>query len=88
MEKELAQIQLSAGQLCSAKDALLGQFDLSLQPSPGLITSESTDSPKAVKSDELGEKQGPRKAVQEEETTLRALEEENQRSAHSLPPLN
>lgn len=56
LEKELAQIQLSTGQLPKAKDALFGQVDLiSPQPSTWLITSESIKSLKAIKSDELSE---------------------------------
>lgn len=41
LEKEPAQIQLSAEQLCKANDALLGQFELiPQQPSTGSMTTE------------------------------------------------
>ncbi|XP_038394861.1 thyroid receptor-interacting protein 11-like isoform X2 [Canis lupus familiaris] len=86
LEKELAQIQLSIGELCNAQDHLLGKPDVScLQPSTE--SSESEEPLKAFKSDSATESppwlqeevEELRKSVQDRETTIRTLQEDNQR---------
>ncbi|CAK7305144.1 Thyroid receptor-interacting protein 11 [Vulpes lagopus] len=86
LEKELAQIQLRIGELCNAQDRLLGKLDVScLQPSTQ--SSESEEPLKAFTSDSATESppwlqeevEELRKSVQDRETTIRTLQEDNQR---------
>ncbi|CAD7683670.1 unnamed protein product [Nyctereutes procyonoides] len=89
LEKELAQIQLRVGELCNAQDRLLGKLDVScLQPSTQ--SSESEEPLKAFTSDSATESppwlqeevEELRKSVQDRETTIRTLQEDNQRLMH------
>nr|XP_025867170.1 thyroid receptor-interacting protein 11-like [Vulpes vulpes] len=86
LEKELAQIQLRIGELCNAQDRLLGKLDVRcLQPSTQ--SSESEEPLKAFTSDSATESppwlqeevEELRKSVQDRETTIRTLQEDNQR---------
>ncbi|KAF6125276.1 hypothetical protein HJG60_009795 [Phyllostomus discolor] len=53
LKEDLAQIQLSIGHICNAKDAPLGDLDFfSLQASTGSFTSESEGSFKTIESDD------------------------------------
>ncbi|XP_064440023.1 thyroid receptor-interacting protein 11-like [Mirounga angustirostris] len=91
LEKELAQIQLSIGELCNAKDLLLGKLDvIFLEPSPDC--SESADSLEPVKSDRVGEAsellqvevEELRKSMQEKDRMIRTLQEDKQRWTDSV----
>ncbi|XP_032182750.1 thyroid receptor-interacting protein 11-like [Mustela erminea] len=80
LEKELAQLQLRIGELCNAKDLLLGNLDV-------IFLQTSSDSRKAVKSDPVSEaSQVIREEVEElrksgrgKETRIRTLQEDQQR---------
>ncbi|XP_025721963.2 thyroid receptor-interacting protein 11-like, partial [Callorhinus ursinus] len=91
LEKELAQMQLSNGELCNAKDLLLGKLDvIFLQPSTD--SSESADSLEAMKSDRVSEAsqllqeevEELRKSMQEKDTMIRTLQEDKQRWIDSV----
>ncbi|XP_045848902.1 thyroid receptor-interacting protein 11-like [Meles meles] len=86
LEKELAQVQLHMGELCNAKDLLLGNLDtIFLQPSSD--SAETANSLKAMKSDLVSESsQGLQEEVEElrksgqgKETMIRTLQEDQQR---------
>ena len=86
LEKELAQLQLRIGELCNAKDLLLGNLDaIFLQPSSD--SAESADSLKATKSDLVSESsqvlreevEELRKSGQGKDTMIRTLREDRQR---------
>uniref|UniRef100_A0A8I3MFR5 Thyroid hormone receptor interactor 11 n=1 Tax=Canis lupus familiaris TaxID=9615 RepID=A0A8I3MFR5_CANLF len=86
LEKELAQIQLRIGELCNAQDRLLGKLDVSCLH-PSTQSSESEEPLKAFTSDSATESppwlqeevEELRKSVQDRETTIRTLQEDNQR---------
>uniref|UniRef100_A0A8C0LCM8 Thyroid hormone receptor interactor 11 n=1 Tax=Canis lupus dingo TaxID=286419 RepID=A0A8C0LCM8_CANLU len=86
LKKELAQIQLRIGELCNAQDRLLGKLDVSCLH-PSTQSSESEEPLKAFTSDSATESppwlqeevEELRKSVQDRETTIRTLQEDNQR---------
>ncbi|ELW48878.1 Thyroid receptor-interacting protein 11 [Tupaia chinensis] len=88
--QELAEIQLSIGQLCNTKDDLLGKLCvISPQASSGSLLSESL---KASQSDGLSESnplfqqdmEQLRKSLQEDDATTRTLQENNDRLSYSV----
>ncbi|XP_036267486.1 thyroid receptor-interacting protein 11 isoform X3 [Pipistrellus kuhlii] len=88
---ELAQVQHSIGQLCNTKDLLLGKLDIiSPQFSSGsLLASQSAESLKAAKSETLSEApqqeiEELRKLLQEKDTAIRTLQENNHRLSNSI----
>ncbi|XP_029093525.1 thyroid receptor-interacting protein 11 isoform X2 [Monodon monoceros] len=89
--QELAQVQHSIGQLCNTKDLLLGKLDIiSPQLSSGsLLTSQSAESLRTIKSDVLSESSKQeieelRKSLQEKDATIRTLQENNHRLSDSI----
>uniref|UniRef100_A0A8C0XLR3 Thyroid receptor-interacting protein 11 n=1 Tax=Castor canadensis TaxID=51338 RepID=A0A8C0XLR3_CASCN len=87
--QELAQVQHSIGQLCSAKDLLLGKLDI-MSPQ---LSSGSSFTPEAA-SESAGLSESPsflqeeveelRKLLQEKDATIRTLQENNHRLSNSI----